>query len=233
MMVFTTAKTAFYYGGIATVDAWIYSLVSGGISGVLGIIWFITLSAYGVAIIRDTSEGLDKFVSWPRGWFTEWLEEACHVFVNLFFGGAPAFTLLLLLPHPDKITVPIIFLTELILFPLFLLSSLHSDTTTMPYSRAVWLSLGYAWHAWVLFYLLTFLAGETMIYLWLVNPFKGFWTEISVISILLPIFWLVYARLLGRLAWFCSGRLEEGIRVRGSRLRPGAEDYEIIQQNKK
>jgi len=179
------------------------------ISVVLGVFLLVVFSAFGIAILSDASEGFEKFVTMRLDWSFAWLEEPAYIAVNLFWGSVPASILLLVLPDSPSIKIPIYVLSEMILFPIFLLSALAGRSCVMPYSRAVWQSLRYAWHAWALFYLLTLLLGEALVYFWRVLSLEGFWTEIIILSALPPVFWIVYFRLLGRLALFCSGRYDE------------------------
>ena len=101
---------------------------------------------------------------------------------------------------------------------------LENDSVATPYSKPVWRSLWYAWHAWVLFYLLTLLVGETFVYLLRLIPFQEHRLEIIFLSVILPFFLMVYFRLLGRLTWFCSGRFDEDIGLRDSEYRTSRED---------
>jgi len=189
--------------------AWFVSAFLCSATLFLGMGFLFTLSAIGLAILRDTSEGNDNLVDQPQGLFTEWIEETVYILVNLFFGALPALILFTVLPDRPAINLPVIFFTETILFPVFLLSAMESKSPVTFFSKPVWRSLWYAWHAWVLFYLFTLLFGEALVYFRRLIPSGSIWTDIVYISILLPFFWIVYFRLLGRMALFCSGRYNE------------------------
>jgi hypothetical protein len=213
-IVYTLAGYAIYFGSFSSqlrssIGPWIASLFCTFMGVMLSFILLITYSAFGLAILKDTAEGSERFVSWPRGWFIDWIEEMFYIFLNLFYGVIPAVLLLAVLPDSPGVRLPVIIFTESILFPLFLMSALAGGSAAMPHSAPVWRSLSYAWHAWILYYLFTILIGEAFVFFLLKNPFTGFWQENVVFSLILPFFWIVYFRLLGRLAWFCSGRFEE------------------------
>jgi hypothetical protein len=189
--------------------AWLVSVLLMGVTAVYCAAYFFALAAVGLAILRDTSDGIDAIIEKPQGIFLNWVEEAIYVFVNLFLGAAPVMILLVLFPDKPGVTLPIVVLSETFLFPVFLLSAMDSQSAAMPYSTPVWKSLKTAWHTWILFYLFTLLLGETSLYLWLKNPFKEFWVNLTILTIFVPLLVMIYFRLMGRLACYCSGRYEE------------------------
>ena len=201
-------------GTIFSADKWFASALFCFLTLLLGVFQLLALSAIGLTILRDTSEGVNVFANRPLGWITDWIEEASYVGISLFWGLSPALALLMVLPNKPALRLPICLFSEMILFPVFLLSALDSKSPVMFFSKPVWRSLWCAWHGWVFFYLYTILVGESFVYFWRVFPYKGMWTNIIAVSILLPVFWMVYFRLLGRLAYFCSGRFDEDIRRR-------------------
>lgn len=222
-----SAALSLYFGSFPTSSkdvgaAWFASVLLAAITLILAVIFFITLSAIGVAILRDTSEGLEKLINLPQGMFTDWIEETIYVLVNLFFGGLPAVILFKALPDSPGLKTAIFILSETIFFPIFLLSSLASTSIVIPYSAPVWRSLRYAWHTWVLFYLFTLLSGESLVLLWQINPYKSDWTNALVFSIFLSVFWIIYFRLLGRLALYCSGFYDI--------LHPPKKNLDIVQE---
>ncbi len=202
---YSGSGTALYVGALFT-----------GLTLVLLMIWFFTVSAYNLTILRETSEGVEEFRGMPSDIFLDLFEEAFYMLVSLFWGGLPGWLVVLLFPELGSVKLLVLIPLAMILYPLFLLSMLENDSVAMPFSKPVWRSLWYAWHAWVLFYLLTLLVGETLVYLLRLIQFQDFWLEIIILSIVLPFFLMVYFRLLGRLTWFCSGAFDEEVRVRGS-----------------
>jgi hypothetical protein len=215
-----SASLAMYFAGFSggwdVADKWIASMMFTSFSVLIGAFGILLASAICLTIMRNTSEGIYKFKDQQIGWFTEWFGETIYLVNGLFFGAAPVIILLFFLPVRPEMKLPIVLFSEIFLFPIFLMSSLECKSAVIPYSKPVWKSLWYAWHTWVLFYLLTLLIGETFLYLLRVIPFKDLQTELIFISVLLPFLIIVYFRLLGRLAWFCSGRSDEEVRVRRS-----------------
>ncbi len=199
---------------------WLVSAILIFAAIMLQLVYFIMLSALGLAILKDTSEGLEKLINRPQGIILYWMGDAGYVLINLFYGALPALILFSLLPERRAMQTPALILSESILFPIFLISSLAGDSIAIPYSKPVWLSLRYAWHAWALFYLYTLLMGESFAYLLLLIPFRNIWINILCISLLLPVFWIIYFRLLGRLALFCRGSYEQThpLKTHGGRM---------------
>jgi hypothetical protein len=224
-----SASLAVYFGSfpsndIFSADKWFASALLSSLAIMLGLFGLFLFSTVCLTILRDTSEGMDKFKNQQLGWFTDWVGETAYLAANIFWGAAPAMILIYVLPIKPAMRLPIYLFSETFLFPIFLMSALESKSPVMPYSKPVWKSLWYAWHSWALFYLLTLLIGETFVYLLRVIPFGSIQMELVFISILLPFLLMVYFRLLGRLAWFCSGRFDEDVRIRGSGFRTREED---------
>jgi hypothetical protein len=207
--VFALAEGALFFGSYPQVGEsagpWVTSLLLALMAFAAGIISLLTFSAFGLAILRDTSEGLDKFASWPRGLFTEWFEDALYVLINLFFGSLPALALLWALPDSATVKFSVQLFSESIFFPVFLLSALDAGSVAMPYSKAVWQSIGRAWQAWILYYLFALLTGESFVLLLRWTPSENIWIDALKVSVLFSYFWIVYFRLMGRLALYCSG----------------------------
>jgi hypothetical protein len=219
-MVSALGYQAWYCSGFAGSGPTLFvSAMFTGIAFVLLMIWFFTISAYNLTILRETSEGVEEFKGMPSGIFLDLFEEAFYMLISIFWGGLPGWLIVLLFPALGSVKPLVIIPLAMLLYPLFLLSMLENDSVAAPFSKPVWRSLWYAWHAWVLFYLLTLLVGETLVYLLRLIPFRDFWLEIVILSIVLPFFLMVYFRLLGRLTWFCSGRFDEQARLRDSGFR--------------
>ena len=175
-----------FSGGMEIADKWIASMVLTSFSIIIGAFGILVASAICLTVMRETSEGMHKFKDQQIGWFTDWFEEAVYLAANLFFGAGPAVILVLILPVRPAMKLPIYLFSEIFLFPLFLMSALECKSAVTPYSKAVWKSLCYAWHTWVLFYLLTLLIGETFVYLLRVIPFGGIEKEVMFMALVLP-----------------------------------------------
>jgi hypothetical protein len=205
---------ALYFGNVPRSNpyaglAWFATALLTMVGAMLVLSLLFALSGIGLAILCDASEGLEKLINKPRGMIIDWIEETGFILFSIFFGSLPAAVLLFFVPDRPEIKMSIIILSETILFPVFLLSSLANGSIPMLYSKPVWRSMGFAWHAWTLFYLFTLLLGESLAYCWQLIPHTSFWSDVIILAIFLPFFWITYFRLLGRLAWFCSGGFDE------------------------
>ncbi|MGA2062948.1 MAG: hypothetical protein ABSG67_20940 [Thermoguttaceae bacterium] len=209
---------------IFSADKWFASALLSSLTLLLGLFFLFLLSAVCLTIFHDTSAGVEKFNNRQLGWFTDWFVDASYLVANLFYGAAPAMILIFVLPIKPEIRLPIYLFCEILLFPVFLMSASERKSPIMIYSKPVWKSLWYAWHSWVLFYLLTLLIGETFVYSLRVIPFGNMQMEFIFISVISPLLIIVYFRLLGRLGWFCSGQFDEDISVWGSEYRTSRED---------
>ena len=210
----TTVLLAVYFSrfpsdDIFSADKWFASALLTSLTIMLGLFGLLLFSSVCLTVVRETSEGMHKFKDQPIGWFTEWFDESVYLGANLFFGALPAIILFSVLPVKPDIKLTVYVLSETFLFPLFLMSALERKSAVTPFSQPVWKSLWYAWHAWVLFYLLTLLMGETFVYALRVIPFGGIHLKLAFAALVAPFLLMVYSRLLGRLAWFCSGRFDE------------------------
>jgi hypothetical protein len=209
-MVVELAYQAWYSSGFSNSETALFtSAILMGLTGVLSLILFFTISAYCLTILRDTSEGVDQYRGMPSSVFLDLFEEPLYILTSVFWSALPGTVIVLLIPGLQSIKSLVIIPLAMILYPLFLLSLLENESVAIPFSKPVWRSLWYAWHAWVLFYLLTLLVGETLVYLTRLIHFEDVTIEIIIASLLLPVFLMIYFRLLGRLAWFCSGRYDE------------------------
>ena len=185
------------------------SVLLGAMGLALLAIWTITASVYGVHVVRETSYGCDSVEKWPHAYSLDSITESIYVFVGLAISVLPA---LVFAPLWDWLGWPKLLMMSVsaaLLFPLLLLSMLEANSPMMPVSPPVWRSLLTAWRAWGLFYLITLpaavlvflLTGAALKYAWILGPL--------VAGVLLAAAWMIYFRLLGRLAWFCSGRATE------------------------
>jgi hypothetical protein len=107
-------------------------------------------------------------------------------------------------------------ITLWIFFPFLLLSSLETESVLMPFSMPVVRSLGYQFGGWVMFYLLATLiaatAGAAAYYGFSFSPLATF----ALGGPVLATGALIYARLLGRLAWKASGSRMAQIELDGT-----------------
>jgi hypothetical protein len=193
--------------GMASFAPWFGSLVLCCSAGLLGIILLITISAYAVTVIRDMADGLDTVESWPPGFVVDWGQEMFYVGSALMWGLLPgALASIVLPPAPSAMIYGI---SEAVFFPIALLAALDIAMPMLPISPAVWKSPFRHPVVWLTFYVLSIplfvLIAEILV------------LAVSMASSLLCLLtgvlfvpgWMLYFRLLGRLAWYCSGRYEQ------------------------
>lgn len=151
------------------------------------------------AAIQDTSDGHDlpQEASLPE--WDHW------VFTFLAWFSLAAGAAALGFPLSLAIGPAAFLIAGALLFPILLLSAMEADSFFVPYSPAVLRTLGEFWQGWLMFYLLT----TGMFALWVVG-FDLAATQAPYLTVVLsgPVLaamMLIYARLLGRLAWRASG----------------------------
>jgi hypothetical protein len=151
------------------------------------------------ATIQDTADGHDAplddtLPDWDHWVFTlvSWLS---------LWAAAAA------IGYPLSLVVgPVVFLiTGALLFPVLLLSAMECESYILPYSPPVLRTLGYYFHGWLMFQVMTVLlfAGWVVAFDFAL-PLAPYLTVLLSGPALATIM-LLYARLLGRLAWRASG----------------------------
>jgi hypothetical protein len=187
-------------------------LLEGDLTGVSLMGLFIAIAAIGMTIlamsfsitsclaaIQDTADGHDL----PQdNTFPEW-DQWLYTLLSWVMVGAAAAAV----GFPLSLWIgPIAFaISFLLLFPILLLSAMEADSFIMPFSPPVLRSLGYYAHGWLMFYLvstgLIALAAYGFDHAYRESPLATLLLSGPVLAALL----LIYARLIGRLAWKASG----------------------------
>jgi hypothetical protein len=92
------------------------------------------------------------------------------------------------------------------LFPIVLLSMCEKNSPLVAVSLVVCRTFWLAWRGWVTFYFVTAVL-LTAVLAGVINAFTfgAIWGMIAV-ALALGVVWLIYFRLLGRLAWYCTER---------------------------
>jgi hypothetical protein len=194
--------------GFASFGAWFGGLFFLVLSGLSCLGCFFYAAALAMSILLDTGNGLKRIESWPRGFMFDWLLEVGYVAAALFWSALPSIPLGWLLENFGIPPVLVFAAVAAFVFPLALLAELDAGTFYFPGVAAVWLSPFRARRAWLDFYAITvplmvIVAGAVAH----AHREDLVWMLIAS-SILAAAAWLLYFRLLGRLAWYASGKAE-------------------------
>jgi DNA-directed RNA polymerase subunit M/transcription elongation factor TFIIS len=165
---------------------------------------FAFASACALAVVRDTADTCETIQTWPGMEFIDWLTEPL-LMINAYAAslapGAAVAWILAQYAEPNRAAMPV---SMFILFPLVCLSMLETGSPLGAFSWPVFRSLWQAWWGWIRFYLVAALlltvAGSV---LRAVLPQQSTWA-VAVVGASCTTAWLIYFRLLGRLAWYCS-----------------------------
>ena len=151
------------------------------------------------AVLQDTADGHDmpQEASLPE--WDQWIWTLLCWGSLWAVSGALAYPLALLIGGIAFLIVPAI------LFPILLLSAMEADSYLVPFSPPVLRTLVSYAHGWLMFYLLSaamFIGWQAMLVFGFASmPLLGAFVSGPVVAAIM----LIYARLLGRLAWRASG----------------------------
>ncbi len=177
----------------------------------LTICWVIVLalsyvSGCFLAIIEGTSNGYDEITDWPAGDWREYLYSLGYpagMLVPTALLAVAAFWL----TQRQTWAAPIV--VGFVAYPYFLLSAMENGTVLRPISRPIFQTYLDLWWGWGIFY-----AAAAMMFggwaAWFVWSFPN--RPVATASISGPILagvLFIYARLLGRLAWWSQHGDEE------------------------
>ena len=167
---------------------------------------------HGLTILLETTAGNDRMENWPNvGLFLEWIGQLWFIFnaavVSVVLGlGLDWLLPGLLLGRESTVAVTVFFT-----FPLLLLCCLESDSPFLPVSGVVFASLGWHGIAWLAFYFQagSLLAAAAALVYYLAPPQLDLRLGIPLAALLFSAVVMIYFRLLGRLAFYCSVEPEE------------------------
>lgn len=180
----------------------------GGFAAVLVLIWFLVLSASVLTVLNETAAGADAIEDWPDAVFLDWMGDSLWIFCALCMSVTPGAAVSWLL---EMVGIPcgmaILPASMFLCFPFVLLSMLEHNWIFGIISLPVWRTLFVATSGWLRFYLTSaLLLAITSVFDTIaahINPIAGFF----IISVTQSAAWLIYFRLLGRLAWYCSDKM--------------------------
>jgi hypothetical protein len=162
---------------------------------------------HGLTILLETTAGNDRMESWPNvGLFLDWIGQLWFIINTTVVSVALGLGLDWLLPdllgsRGTTVTI-VVFFT----FPVFLLCTLEADSPFLPVSSVVFASLWRQGIAWLAFYLQsgTLLAAAAALVQYYLVPLIEPRLAIPLEALLFSAVVMIYFRLLGRLAFYCS-----------------------------
>jgi DNA-directed RNA polymerase subunit M/transcription elongation factor TFIIS len=202
-------------GEVATAGLLISGVAGGGMNLIAGfslaffamVVFWTSLWTYSysagcmLAVMQDTSSGSQEVLSWPEGDWREWIWPMLHVgyvlTVAATAGYAIGWVASLVAPSGSIIGAAASF----VLFPIFLVSSLEANSALVILTRPVLASLVSQWWGWltVLALAAAMVCGWITL-VWIVSQVSWFIVPLAAGPALAAML-LIYARLLGRLAW--------------------------------
>ena len=203
MAALGTIAVASYY--VATDERLLGAFV-GVVGTLIGVGWLAMWAIYGVTIVTETAAGCPAVEDWPNVFAMEGASGILYAGVALALAGVPG-SVAAPLAGAMKLHKSVVFILSVaVLFPPLFLSSLERHSPFDLFSPAIWRSVTHAWRAWRLFYLLVSALAIAIAGLAWLAHLCGAVFGVVVLSCLLAAAGMFYFRLLGRLAWFCSGR---------------------------
>jgi hypothetical protein len=160
-----------------------------------------------LCVIESTAHGIDRIESWPEGGWKEWAPKLLYVSwvaaVPILvaaciaraaeFGGVPFW--------------PVMLGALLLMYPVALLSALEANSVWVPLTWPIFRSLFCLCWGWFLFYVLTGLLAATVLTVLYYGLSRFDVVAVMPVGPLLAASILIYARLLGRLAWKIGRKL--------------------------
>jgi DNA-directed RNA polymerase subunit RPC12/RpoP len=200
-------------------SAWLLGAMLGGVSAILVLVWFLIAASTVFTVLRETSEGINEIEEWPSGVFLDWMGDAGWFFCALCMSVTPGAAIVWLLANLEisgKMASMMMPLSIFFVFPFILMSMIETNAIFGMVSWPVLRTLFTATSGWVRFYLTSAVLFAAIACIdWLAFALDIYLGDI-VMAMTQAIAWIVYFRLMGRLAWYCtcrSGRadLEAGL----------------------
>jgi DNA-directed RNA polymerase subunit M/transcription elongation factor TFIIS len=202
-------------GEVATAGLLISGVAGGGMNLIAGfslaffamVAFWTSLWTYSyaagcmLAVMQDTSSGSDEVLSWPEGDWREWMWPMLHVgyvlVVAITIGSGVGWLMSLAMPWGGALGG----IASFVLFPIFLVSSMEANSAVVILTRPVLGSLVSLWWGWlVVLGLAAAMLGGLAAIVWIASAVSWFAAPLVAAPALAAML-LIYARLLGRLAW--------------------------------
>ncbi len=200
---------AMSYGALKTVgllSGYLTDVDFGGLFlMIFAIIMLLAAASYSAACvwsaIQDTADGHDRVLESSMPEWDQWLFTLLGMVMLWAASASIGYPLSLI----REIGIAGIFGSSMLVFPVLLLSSMECGSSILPYSPPVLATLRRLWWGWLVFYVLTalLLVGffAPLVRGLATAPYATLLAAGPVAAAIL----LVYARLLGRVAWRTSG----------------------------
>lgn len=171
------------------------------IGGAMCLLTIVYCSPHFLAAVEDTANGHDEVLESTVPPWDQWFLSGISLLTLWLMSGAIGFPLSLI-PAIGPIAVPI---ASCVFFPVLVLSALESGSFFVPLSPVILRTLGKRAFMWIAFYFISSIVVAT----WAVPTVWAFEFSPELVILLsapaLAAVILIYARLLGRLAWKMSG----------------------------
>ncbi len=172
------------------------------------LIFLFAVAACGLALVKDTSDGLGKIEHWPEINFLSWRLDVFYVFNAGVLAALPGVALGFVLAPFFGNSVLVLYGAAAsfgALFPPMLLSMLYSDSARAPFLKEAWGSIRVRPDPWNLTYLITsivIIAGVVACDFCLSS---GFIAGLILATVMVALI-MMYFRTIGRLFGFLAGR---------------------------
>jgi len=197
--------------GGANLNQSILALLAGMGALMAGVALAGIAAIHGMTILLETTAGNDRMENWPNvGLFLDWIGDLWFIFNTATLSVVLGLGLDWLLPGLLATREWTVAIMVFFVFPILLLCSLESGSPFLPVSAIVFASLGRHGIAWLAFYLQ---AGSLLALAAAMVYYFAPWLEprlaIPLAALLFSAVVMIYFRLLGRLAFYCSVEPEE------------------------
>jgi DNA-directed RNA polymerase subunit M/transcription elongation factor TFIIS len=160
----------------------------------------------GLRVLQETAAGADTIESWPDLAFLDWCMEAIYVAVAFAYSMTPGIVISWFM-NRIGLSPAVGFVVSMVslfaFFPIVLLSLMEADSLAAPLTRPIRVSLDKDRSHWMVFYLesvailIIMLLAAALIY-------AKSWLALLLAAAVWSFCWMVYFRLLGRLAWIAG-----------------------------
>ncbi len=182
------------------------SLVALVALAVVGLSFLYAAAACGLALVRDSSNGLQRIENWPGGNFFTWPREVFYILSAGFLAALPGAGLGIVLGLAG-ITGTVLFTAAgsfAGLFPPMLLSMFDSHSALAPFSRETWGNISERPDPWKLAYLITVIVAIGGLCGLVVSLVGGFFLGLAGAVVMVACM-MTYFRTVGRLIGFLAG----------------------------